>query len=367
MKLIAIIIACLIQLSAAQAQVMSGIPTAFKDTLHSEITGTDYVLYISTPYPFRSKDAQYPILFYLDAFVSSSGMNELAKNMMWSKSMDPTIVVGISFNTEISNFNNIRRRDYLPPEDDKDSTHKADDFLKFIKTELIPYMENKYGADPNDRGLLGFSYGGLFTTYAFKEDPELFQKLGLLSPSLDYRDQLIYKDGMLLNNIKNALDLDVFISYGDDESEGFKQYGQQLYEAFTANKQVEADMVLFPGEDHSTVWYASSARAMLVLCGNEYKALLREGDRFYHSEEYDKAAERYKKAFNTYPTAVRAYDRYDMACMLALSGNIDEAFVYLEGLAASNPEMHEVIKQDADLSVLREDSRWGALMENFMR
>jgi predicted alpha/beta superfamily hydrolase len=168
------------------AQKTSGIPLAKQVTLHSEIVGDDYSLQVTLPYPFKPYEKKYPVLFYLDAFGKSAGMNELVKSKMYSRSFQQFVMVGISYNTNLRAYGKLRSRDYIPPMNDMDSINGGSNFLNFIKDELIPYCETNYSTDPNDRGLLGHSLGGLFTAWAFKKEPDLFNKLAILSPSLQY-------------------------------------------------------------------------------------------------------------------------------------------------------------------------------------
>src|SRR5574342_722941 len=54
--------------------------------------------------------------------------------------------------------------------------YSADKFFNFLKSEVIPYVEKKYPAN-GERTLYGHSYGGLFVTYAFLMEPQLFNAL----------------------------------------------------------------------------------------------------------------------------------------------------------------------------------------------
>ena len=70
---------------------------------------------------------------------------------------------------------------------------EADNFLKFIETELIPFIENKYPVT-GYRTLIGHSYGGLFTIYTLIHQPELFNNYLAIDPSLDWDDQRLLKE-----------------------------------------------------------------------------------------------------------------------------------------------------------------------------
>ena len=234
MKKIIISLAILFTAPLLFAQ-MTSIPIAKLETLHSTIVGEDYKLQISLPFPFDPENNKYPVLIYLDAFMTSGGMNELAKSNMLFNNFEQFVMVGISYNinpTIRGQGSELRERDLIPPINKMDTIHGGDKFLSFIKTELIPYMETNYGTDPNDRGLLGHSYGGLFTTWAFKEEPELFNRLAILSPSLWYGgDDFILENLDFLKNVKNTQNLKIFISYGSLEDSHFGESSTKLYDA----------------------------------------------------------------------------------------------------------------------------------------
>ena len=69
-------------------------------------------------------------------------------------------------------YGNDRAVDYTPVEGGGGAVNGgggAEKFMLFIKNELIPEMENEYGADSSriNRTILGHSFGGLFGAYAF--------------------------------------------------------------------------------------------------------------------------------------------------------------------------------------------------------
>ena len=347
---------------------MTSIPIAKLETLHSTIVGEDYKLQISLPYPFNPENNKYPVLFYLDAFSTSGGMNEFAKMQMVTKNLEQFVMVGISYNTNPRAYVKLRVRDYIPPINKTDTIHGGDKFLSFIKTELIPYMETNYGTDPNDRGLLGFSYGGLFTTWAFKKEPELFKRLAIISPSLVYgEDEFILKNPAFLKNVKNTQYLKVFIAYGSLESPHFGESSTKLYNALKTNNNIQVSKVIFEDEDHGSVWNAATTRALFTLYGDPFKALIKESNRFNDAKKYKQALESYELAFKKYPEQIDEVNEYNIACIYALIGDTENAFKYLQMLIDSKKDRYEHILNDSDLNSLHIDSRWLPLLDIFKR
>jgi predicted alpha/beta superfamily hydrolase len=68
----------------------------------------------------------------------------------------------------------------------------AEGFLQFITDELAPAIEDLYGGDPDDRALLGFSLGGLFTAYALLQEG-LLKRFIIGSPSLWWDNRMMFE------------------------------------------------------------------------------------------------------------------------------------------------------------------------------
>jgi predicted alpha/beta superfamily hydrolase len=91
------------------------------------------------------------------------------------------------------NGRNIRDRDYSPVRIPEDSiTGGADNYHKFLKDELIPYVEKKYPAN-GQRTLVGSSFSGLFAIYAYFKDPMLFNSYVASDPNLSFGDNYVPK------------------------------------------------------------------------------------------------------------------------------------------------------------------------------
>jgi len=192
-------------------------------------------------------------------------MNSAAYYQMLLQQIDPIILVGISHETDLKGWVEQRHRDFKPPLSASDSINRADDFLSFIKTEVIPHIENKYAANPKDRGLIGYSLGGLFSAWVLKKEPKLFHKLGITSPSLWFGEGFLLKDEELINNIRTATNLEVFISYGSLEGDDFIAYGTKLYESLKTNKNIQVTKVIFENENHSTAWVTTYNRPFMKI------------------------------------------------------------------------------------------------------
>lgn len=60
---------------------------------------------------------------------------------------------------------------------------RADIFLSFLTAELHPRIERDYGTATSGHGLFGYSYGGLFSLYAWLTGVTLFESIAVGGPA----------------------------------------------------------------------------------------------------------------------------------------------------------------------------------------
>ena len=223
----------------------------------------EYKLHITLPPTDNNMpDKKYPVLYYLDAWGCTGMITDLARVLISTKGIEPIILVGISFDANVEKFLKLRNRDFLPNTSSADSLSGADDFLNFIKKELIPFIESNYPADNKERGLFGYSFGGLFAAWVLKKEPLLFNKWGMGSPSLWYGESFLLKDKELLDNIKNARNISVITTYGSLEHKSIKSSTDVFYGYLKTNGTIRKSKVVFAGETHVSAYAATCSRVL---------------------------------------------------------------------------------------------------------
>ena len=230
----------------------------------SYVSDREYIIHITYAVDSLIPGKKYPVLYYTDAWINADYFNLMGNVLSVTKEIDPVILVGISFDTNFDEWIKLRGQDFWLYRTNPDSTNGAKNFLKFIKKELLPYVEQHFPADSNDRGFFGYSIGGLFATWILKEDPSLFKRIGIGSPSLAYKDYLLLKDQTLINNINVIQDLKVFVEYGTLESEKTKNGAEKLYELLKANEKIEATKFILDGS-HFSAWPETCVKALTYL------------------------------------------------------------------------------------------------------
>ena len=137
-----------------------------------------YRLFIAEP---KRQSAPLSVLYLLDG----NAHFPLAVNAVSPEQPLP-LIVGIGYVSDNAYSIDERRRDYTFPVQGEAFKNGggAADFLRFIQTEVKPYIEQHYHPHPKKQHFFGHSFGGLFGLYILFHQPDLFQHYTLASPSL---------------------------------------------------------------------------------------------------------------------------------------------------------------------------------------
>lgn len=120
----------------------------------------------------------YPVLYLLDGETNLDHVAAVTAFLAETGVMPEVILVGVHAGTT-------RAQDYVPPASrDGAPGGRADAFLDFMESELLPFIEAEYRAAPM-RIVSGHSLGGLMVTYAAFLHPGLFDIHLAQSPYLD--------------------------------------------------------------------------------------------------------------------------------------------------------------------------------------
>jgi predicted alpha/beta superfamily hydrolase len=183
------------------------------DSIYSKTLKEYRKIYVQLPaYYDASKNEKYPVVYILDGEV----LLPTVKNVQdfYSGGFTPEMIL-----IGISNGKN-RMRDlttskvtemYVSPFNQENG--EAENFSKFIETELIPFVEDKYPIT-NFRTLIGHSYGGLFTLYSLIHHPQLFSNYIAIDPSLDWDNQKLFKEAHSIISTTNYNQKSLFMSLG---------------------------------------------------------------------------------------------------------------------------------------------------------
>lgn len=157
-----------------------------RDSIYSEVLKENRILQIWLPEDYKpgSKE-KYDVVYLLDGNDNIKLLTQVQQFAEQEKYIPPFIIVGI--------YNTDRNRDLTPtPSKNLKTAGGAVNFLKFIKTELRPYIDKTYPTN-GENILYGHSFGGLFAMYALLHEPQLFSSYLVVDPSFWWDDGYMNK------------------------------------------------------------------------------------------------------------------------------------------------------------------------------
>jgi predicted alpha/beta superfamily hydrolase len=230
------------------------VPTITTLTIKSTVLGEDRRILVRTPGGYETNKVAYPVMYMTDGDAhithTSGSIDFLARNGRMSE----VILVGIP-NTD-------RTRELSPSKPSNTgatgapqfpTAGGADNFLKFIETELIPEIEKRYRVTPY-RILAGHSLGGMFAVHAMVSKPDLFQSYIAVSPALQWDNQLVVKRAEDFFKDRKEFNATLFLTIGNEPGpldDAFHQFKQVLSKNQSKGFVWEAQEM--PDEDHGTV------------------------------------------------------------------------------------------------------------------
>ena len=225
----------------------------------SKVMGEQRRVIVWTPPGYAVGSRAYPVLYLTDADRQFGHTVTTVDFLSRNGRIPPMIVVGV--------FNTDRTRD-LTPYKDSDSDAQlptaggADRFLRFIDTELVPWVERRYRTQ-TFRAFAGHSFGGLFAMHTLATRPDLFNAIVAVSPSLPWRQGEAVKriDTMLAQ--QRTLKCSLYVTLGDEGpamKAGLDRLRTVLEEK--AGKGLRWDLIEMLDEDHGSIVLRSHYNAL---------------------------------------------------------------------------------------------------------
>lgn len=234
---------CLTIASSQPQQVASAVH--FQHTIKSQAVGEDRTILVRVPASYERSETRFPVIYMLDAHPPQNAMMAgLVEQQVWGDVMSDAIIVGIQ--------NTNRLRDMTPTPGDRAGAGGAEKFLRFIETEVIPFVDKNYRTEPY-RSIAGHSLAGLFVVYAFMERPDAFNAYIAASPYLHWDNNYLIKRAEESLKKRSEWDKTFFIGLGDEPAymDGYNSF-QQLMKR-TKPKNLEYEFRLFKDENHGSV------------------------------------------------------------------------------------------------------------------
>jgi len=256
--------------------------------LQSELTSKDYLISVSLPYGYHDDiEKNWPVVYHIDGNTYYGMITDIVRSMAWCGPTSDAIVVAIGYASETQLKEawderiDLRYHDLTPVQDDmQDKERKerngrevksggGENFLEFINSDIIPFVESNYRVDENKRTLAGHSLGGLFTLYAMFQNPGQFENFVACSPSIYWKGQVMLEIEKDFARERSALPLKLFLSMGElekleDDGDGSFYGMQRLIEQIESRQYEQLKMAIriFEDEDHCTVIAPSFAAGL---------------------------------------------------------------------------------------------------------
>jgi predicted alpha/beta superfamily hydrolase len=191
----------------------------------SKILGNKRNLIVYLPPDYDSETTRrYPVMYMHDGQNVFDGMTSYIPNGEWQADenaerliragkIEPIIIVGID------NGGMERGNEYLPTRAKlgKDEMGgKADLYGKMLIDEIMPTINARYRTKtgPANTGLCGSSFGGVVTLYLGLTHPNVFGRLGVVSPSVWWDNRYLIRE---VDALPRKLDDRIWLDIGSKE------------------------------------------------------------------------------------------------------------------------------------------------------
>jgi predicted alpha/beta superfamily hydrolase len=231
-------------------------------TLYSEHVKDSFSIFISLPQGYaKNKNQKFPVIYLLDANVYFDIIADAFR-----EKNSKAILVGIGYKDFVL-MDSLRNRDYTFPkaleQDSFPVSGGADNFLSFVREELLPYIDENYQTDTNNRTLMGHSLGGYFTLYVLeqailnKDNP--FENYVAASPSLQYSNNYLVKQFQNISGNESTNKPTLFVTFGAREDSEDGEAGTEGIDNFNSFisllsgnrfKNIKVKSELFPTFGH---------------------------------------------------------------------------------------------------------------------
>ncbi len=216
------------------------VPFSEDHVLHSTHVGEDFHVRIGHPVPGWRGPSQEPtrILYLLDAdlyFGTAVEMTRLMHQLYGE--LPPILVVGIAYGTDDPRVQGeLRNRDFTPTSDaafeelgrnlggdrtpllpEGKRMGRAAEFLAFLREEVRPFVEARFGVSHDGSILFGSSLGGLFALWAFLTAPESFAGFIATSPAIWWDGEMLFDLEAALAESRRDVDARLVLTVGELE------------------------------------------------------------------------------------------------------------------------------------------------------
>jgi len=219
--------------------------------ISSKVLNENRLLFISLPSGYENSQKKYPVLYMLDGGDHYLHCSGIVNFLSYTDGMPEMIIVSI--------LNLNRGRDFSPSrwEGYSSYTGGADNFIKFLKEELIPFIDENYRTHPY-KVIAGHSLGGTFVSHTFLTQPDVFDAYISISPAFWWGNDLLLNNAEKLCKTREKLGKTLFVTYEYSSGSPFtalKKFETILEEG--APEGLNWKIIAMTNEDHFSMVYPS--------------------------------------------------------------------------------------------------------------
>jgi uncharacterized protein len=268
------------------------LPVIREELLGSRLVDQTFRMKVFVPLRKADGSERFPVVYATDSDKIFGGLAALASELQLAGQVSRFVLVGIGY--ENANAVDMLRMRDLFPRSVRDRVRPvieqlaqspfgagitdlraitegtdAEQFLHFVREELMPWTNGRYPVKPEEASYFGFSAGGTFGLYTLFTQPEMFKRYILASPGTSYNG---YHFGIEMMRTWLApgrpVNASVFMSVGEleefyahfDLTTGYYKMAKALRDA--AIPGLSLTCKLFPQETHATAWALAFAHGV---------------------------------------------------------------------------------------------------------
>jgi predicted alpha/beta superfamily hydrolase len=218
------------------------------DSIKSSILSQKRLIQVFIPPNYKPGSGdKYDVLYVLDGGNWNTGLIAQVQNFVEGQGFMPSTII-------VSVLGIDRNKDLTPTRlEGWKTSGGADNFLGFIKDELIPYVNQTYPSN-GDNTLWGHSLGGMFVMYAMLKEPATFKSYIAVDPSLWW--DKCYVPKMAASRLPALTGLNTTLFIGGREGVSLKEMKIDTMDIVLkkiAPASLSWKLVAYPDETHSSV------------------------------------------------------------------------------------------------------------------
>jgi len=268
------------------------------DSLYSKTLNEQRKVWVHVPNdPTRAK-AKYPVLYLLDGDSHFHSVVGLIQQLSSDQLCPNMIVVGIPNTNRGRDLTPTRVKSVFGDTVFAKTSGGGEDFTKFIRDELIPYIDSHYPTT-SYRTMIGHSLGGLMSVNTLMHHPEIFANYLAIDPSMWWDGRKLSKEASVLldekkydhkflyvaiaNTMREGMDLKDVNKDTTEDTEHIRSILQFVETNKTKNKSgLKFESKYYPDDNHGSVPLIAEYDALRAMFFPWYQ--MKDFDKFFDSK-----------------------------------------------------------------------------------